>query len=51
MRLVSYLDEDETVARYTPGPAYRGGVPGHVYGGLIASLLDCHGADSASAFV
>ncbi|KXF83703.1 thioesterase [Rhodococcus ruber Chol-4] len=50
MRLESFLDGDETVARYTPGPAYSGGVPGHVYGGLIASLLDCHGAASASAF-
>lgn len=50
MRLESFLDGDETVARYIPGPAHSGGVPGHVYGGLIASLLDCHGAASASAF-
>lgn len=42
--------DDETVARYTPRPEYSGGVPGHVYGGLIASLLDCHGTASAAAF-
>ena len=50
MRLKSFLEGEETVARHTPGPASSGGVPGHVYGGLIASLLDCHGTASASAF-
>lgn len=49
-QLKSYWDGDETVARYTPRPEYSGGVPDHVYGGLIASLLDCHGAASAAAF-
>lgn len=49
-RLKSYWDGEGTVARYTPNPMYSGGVPNHVYGGLIASLLDCHGAASAAAF-
>lgn len=50
MRLKSYLEGDEAVLRFTPEPAFTGGVPGHVYGGLLASLLDCHGAAAASAF-
>ncbi|WP_326929217.1 PaaI family thioesterase [Burkholderia sp. A9] len=41
---------DQTVARFTPEAQYSGGVPDHVYGGMIASLLDCHGAASAAAF-
>ncbi|MEM5388256.1 PaaI family thioesterase [Paraburkholderia phymatum] len=48
--LKSYLVGDETVARFTPDIRYSGGVPDHVYGGMIASLLDCHGAASAAAF-
>lgn len=39
-----------TVAHFTADARYSGGVPGHVYGGLIASLLDCHGTASATAF-
>lgn len=38
------------VARFTPGAMYSGGYPGNVYGGMIASLLDCHGTASAAAF-
>lgn len=49
-QLKSYWDGDETVARFSPRPEYSGGVPDHVYGGLIASLLDCHGAASAAAY-
>jgi acyl-coenzyme A thioesterase PaaI-like protein len=48
--LKSYWEGEETVARYSPSPEYSGGVPHHVYGGLIASLLDCHGTASAAAF-
>ncbi|RQR25756.1 PaaI family thioesterase [Burkholderia sp. Bp9142] len=48
--LKSYLVGDETVATFTPDLRYSGGVPDHVYGGMIASLLDCHGAASAAAF-
>lgn len=49
-RFRSTLEGDMTVLRYRPEPDETGGVPGHVYGGLIASLLDCHGAASATAF-
>lgn len=48
--LKSYWDGEETIARFTPGPQFSGGVPNHVYGGLIASLFDCHGNGSAAGF-
>lgn len=48
LRLKSYWDGDETVARFTPRP-YHTAIPGYVYGGLIASLIDCHGTGTASA--
>jgi acyl-coenzyme A thioesterase PaaI-like protein len=40
-------DGEETVARYTPRPEHTA-LPGFVYGGLIASLIDCHGTGAAS---
>jgi acyl-coenzyme A thioesterase PaaI-like protein len=49
LQIKSYWDGDEGVCHYTPGPCYSGGVPGFAYGGLIASLIDCHGAATASA--
>ncbi len=49
-QLKSYWDGDDTIAHFTPRAEYSGGVPDHVYGGLIASLLDCHGAASAAAY-
>jgi len=49
MQLKSYWDGEETVCHYTPKPYHSGGFPGNVYGGLIASLKDCHGAASATA--
>ncbi|MBL0144202.1 MAG: PaaI family thioesterase [Betaproteobacteria bacterium] len=48
--LKSYWDGDETLARFTVRPEFSGGVPGHVFGGMVASLLDCHGTASAAAF-
>lgn len=43
----SAWDGDETVACLTPRP-YHTAIPGYVYGGLIASLVDCHGTGSAA---
>ncbi|MBK9120781.1 MAG: PaaI family thioesterase [Phycisphaerales bacterium] len=43
----STWDGDETVAYLTPRPDHTA-VPGYVYGGLIASLVDCHGTGSAA---
>lgn len=50
LHLKSHLDGEGTVARATPDPMFSGGVPGNLYGGMIASLLDCHGTASAAAF-
>ncbi|WP_221801334.1 PaaI family thioesterase [Oceanobacter mangrovi] len=41
---------EQTLALHTVDPKFSGGVPGHVYGGMVASLLDCHGTASAAAF-
>ena len=49
LQLKSYWDGEESVCNYAPKPYYTGGFPGYVYGGLIASLIDCHGAATASA--
>jgi acyl-coenzyme A thioesterase PaaI-like protein len=49
LQIKSYWDGEESVCHYTPKPYYSGGVPGFAYGGLIASLIDCHGAATASA--
>ncbi len=39
---------DETVTRFRPEP-FHTSVPGFAYGGLIASLIDCHSTASAAA--
>lgn len=49
LQLKSYWEGNETVCRHTPASQYTGGVPGFLYGGMIASLLDCHGAATAAA--
>ena len=41
---------DEAVARFTPRAGHVA-LPGFVYGGLIASLIDCHGIGTAAAAV
>ena len=41
-------DGDETVTHYTPRP-FETSVPGFAYGGLIASLIDCHSTGTAAA--
>lgn len=47
-QLKSYWDGDETVAHFQPKP-YHTAIPGYVYGGLLASLIDCHGTGTAAA--
>ncbi len=47
-QIKSYWDGDESVAHFTPTP-YHTAIPGFVYGGLIASLVDCHGTGTAAA--
>ena len=49
LHLKSYWDGEESVCHHTPEAKYSGGFPGFVYGGMIASLMDCHGAGTAAA--
>ncbi len=44
----TFWDGEETVARFTPRAEHMA-MPGYVYGGLIASLVDCHAMGTASA--
>jgi uncharacterized protein (TIGR00369 family) len=39
---------DAAIARFTPRPEHVS-VPGFVYGGLLASLIDCHAMATAAA--
>jgi uncharacterized protein (TIGR00369 family) len=48
-RLKSVWSGDEVVAHFTPSQHHIS-IPGFVYGGLIASLIDCHGMATAAAF-
>ena len=48
LQLKSFWDGDETVAVVTP-KSYHTAIPGFVYGGLLASVIDCHGTGTASA--
>ncbi|MDE3031975.1 MAG: PaaI family thioesterase, partial [Acidobacteriota bacterium] len=47
-RIRTYWDGEESVTRFTPRE-YHIAVPGYVYGGLLASLIDCHSTASAAA--
>jgi acyl-coenzyme A thioesterase PaaI-like protein len=50
LHVKSRWEGDDMVARYTPRPDQIA-MPGYVYGGLIASLIDCHAMATASAAV
>jgi acyl-coenzyme A thioesterase PaaI-like protein len=50
LRIKSYWDGDETVCHFQPSPQHTA-IPGYVYGGLLASLIDCHSTGSAAAAV
>ena len=47
-QIKSYWEGVETVCRFSPKPDHIA-IPGYVYGGLIASLIDCHGTGTAAA--
>lgn len=47
LHIRSRWDGDETVAVLQSRPEHTA-IPGFVYGGLIASLVDCHGTGSAA---
>lgn len=48
LQIKSYWDGEESVCRFDPKP-YHTAIPGFVYGGLIASLIDCHSTGTAAA--
>lgn len=48
LQIKTYWEGDETVTIFQPKP-YHSAIPGYVYGGLIASLIDCHCTGTAAA--
>ena len=48
LQIKSYWDGEESIAVFTPRPYHTAG-PRSVYGGLIASLVDCHSTGTAAA--
>ncbi len=49
LKIRSYwADGDEAISVFHPKP-YHTAIPGYVYGGLIASLIDCHSTGTAAA--
>jgi acyl-coenzyme A thioesterase PaaI-like protein len=49
LKIKSYWDGNESVCRFLPNDCYTGGMETILYGGIIASLIDCHGAGTAAA--
>jgi len=49
LQLKSRWEGDEVVAEFRPRPSHLS-VPGFVYGGLLASLVDCHAMATAAAW-
>lgn len=47
-QIKTFWDGDETVTYFQPRPEHTA-IPGFVYGGLLASLIDCHGTGTAAA--
>lgn len=48
LQIKSHWDGEEAVCVFEPRP-YHTAIPGYVYGGLIASLIDCHSTGTAAA--
>ncbi len=47
-QIKTHWDGEESLTVFHPEP-YHTAIPGFVYGGLIASLVDCHSTGTASA--
>jgi len=47
LQIKSHWHGDECVCRYTPRPEQCAGPEQYVYGGTIASLIDCHSVGTA----
>ena len=48
LQIKSYWEGDESVCRFKPRP-YHTAFPGYAYGGLVASLIDCHATGTAAS--
>lgn len=48
LHIRSFWDGEETVCTFTPRAVHTA-IPGFVYGGLLASVIDCHSTGSAAA--
>jgi len=48
LQIKSYWDGEESITFYQPLEHHMA-IPGYVYGGLIASLIDCHSTGTAAA--
>lgn len=48
LKIKSYWDGEESICIYEPRPEHTA-LPGLVYGGMIASLIDCHSSGTAAA--
>ena len=47
-RIKTFWEGDESVTRFSP-KSFHTAIPGFVYGGLLASLIDCHSTGTAAA--
>jgi acyl-coenzyme A thioesterase PaaI-like protein len=47
-QIKSFWQGEESICHFQPEP-YHTAIPGFVYGGLLASLIDCHGTGTAAA--
>src|SRR3989304_4910644 len=50
LQIKTHWEGEESVTRFTPRPHHIA-ITGYVYGGLIASLIDCHGTGTAAGAV
>lgn len=48
LQIKSYWDGEESVCTFMP-QGHHTAIQGYVYGGLIASVIDCHGTGTAAA--
>jgi acyl-coenzyme A thioesterase PaaI-like protein len=44
---ISEDEAEQTISHFMPEPCHTA-IPGFVYGGLVASIIDCHGTGSAA---
>ncbi len=49
LQIKSHVEGDETVCRFQPSPDHMAGPTHVVYGGIIASVIDCHTVITAIA--